>query len=446
MRRSTIFTIAFGLLISVFGTACDSFENPNAASEDQVVNTVAGLQALAIGMKREYQINSLDVVIRASGLSARELGVVLGFTNPQDLEAGGANVRADNGIPIAIWASSYRVLASAEAIIDNAPSVVGNAPTRNAFVATGHLFRAIALGNLYMFWQSFPTEVSSNGEGEFVARAQALQVAIEGLQAGLSALGGADPPAAYQNAVLGANFHLRSVLEAYLARYNSFLGNHAAAIAAADRALAAAATVSQWSHEATGGNNNQMFVETTQEPATYRPIDNFGIDPDEFVVPDEDGRKAFFLEPADIIGESSRLPLEVMRGFYDENTEPIPVFLPGEMHLIKAEAQARQGSLGPAVASLNAVRQKINDPWGVNAGLGAYSGPETAEAVLNDIYLNRRIELFLTGLSLEDSRRFNRPIQPSPPDFDSFDRNRNFYPFPQTERDNNPNTPADPAI
>ena len=48
----------------------------------------------------------------------------------------------------------------------------------------------------------------------------------------------------------------------------------------------------------------------------------------------------------------------------------------------------------------------------------------------------------MTGMKLEDSRRFNRP---GPNDAGS-ERSRNFYPYPTVERDNNANTPADPAI
>ncbi len=446
MRRKTILAVAFGLSISVLGTSCDSFDNPNAASEDQVVNTVDGLQALAIGMKRTYQINSLDFVIRAAGCSAREFGVVLGFTNPLDLEAGGSNVTDENGIPNTIWSSSFRVMGMADAIIANAPDVVKNAPTRNAYMAVGHLFKAITLGNLYMFYERFPTSVDPNGEAAFVDRAEALQLAIDNLEAGLSALGGADPPAAFKNAVFGgSSFDLRAVLNAHLARYNGFLGNHSAAISAADAALSAA-SVSEWAYEAGGGNVNPMYGQSAQEPITYLPLDNFGFDSTAYVVPDEDGRKAFFLASNELVGETSRLPVESMLGFFDEETGSIPVFLPGEMYLIKAEAQARSGNLGGAVVSLNMVRQKTDDPWGVNAGLGAYDGAETADAILLDIWRNRRVELFLTGLSLEDSRRFNRPLQASTPDYTSYDRNRNFYPYPRTEKDNNPNTPADPAI
>jgi starch-binding outer membrane protein, SusD/RagB family len=44
-------------------------------------------------------------------------------------------------------------------------------------------------------------------------------------------------------------------------------------------------------------------------------------------------------------------------------------------------------------------------------------------------------------MKLEDNRRFGRP---GPKDAKP-ERTRNFYPYPLTERDNNRNTPADPA-
>jgi hypothetical protein len=43
----------------------------------------------------------------------------------------------------------------------------------------------------------------------------------------------------------------------------------------------------------------------------------------------------------------------------------------------------------------------------------------------------------MSGLKLEDMRRFNRPLT---------ERKRNFFPYPFQERDNNTSTPADPAF
>jgi hypothetical protein len=53
------------------------------------------------------------------------------------------------------------------------------------------------------------------------------------------------------------------------------------------------------------------------------------------------------------------------------------------------------------------------------------------------IYKHRSIELFMSGLRLEDMRRFARPLT---------ERKRNFFPYPFRERDNNTNTPADPVF
>ena len=81
------------------------------------------------------------------------------------------------------------------------------------------------------------------------------------------------------------------------------------------------------------------------------------------------------------------------------------------------------------------------DVFGLGAGLPAYSGPQTADAILTEIYRNRQIELAYQGFRLEDSRRFNRPG----PGAAGAERNRNFFPYPLTERNNNTSTPADPA-
>ena len=54
--------------------------------------------------------------------------------------------------------------------------------------------------------------------------------------------------------------------------------------------------------------------------------------------------------------------------------------------------------------------------------------------------------LFAIGRVRPAGRRLGQPEPPNPASFDSFNRNRNFYPYPQTERDNNPNTPANPSI
>jgi hypothetical protein len=106
--------------------------------------------------------------------------------------------------------------------------------------------------------------------------------------------------------------------------------------------------------------------------------------------------------------------------------------------LIKAEAMARTNNLTGALAELNKVITKTAtaDLFRVGAGLPA-STASTSTAILEEIYKNRCIELYMSGLKLEDMRRFGRPLT---------ERKRNFFPYPFRERDGNPNTPADPSF
>ena len=111
------------------------------------------------------------------------------------------------------------------------------------------------------------------------------------------------------------------------------------------------------------------------------------------------------------------------------------------------EAYARQDQLANAVIQLDLVRQKNNDPLGVNANLPAWTGNAASQAdILEEIYKNRSIELFLTGLRHGDSKRFHPSFAVPSEANTTNERNRNFYPYPATERENNQNTPSDPGI
>ena len=110
------------------------------------------------------------------------------------------------------------------------------------------------------------------------------------------------------------------------------------------------------------------------------------------------------------------------------------------MTLIKSEAYARMTTpdLINALIELNKVVTKTpaSDPFGVGANQPIQVALTQAQ-LLDQIYRHRSIELFMSGLKLEDMRRFGRATA---------ERKRNFFPYPFRERDNNVNTPADPAF
>jgi hypothetical protein len=128
--------------------------------------------------------------------------------------------------------------------------------------------------------------------------------------------------------------------------------------------------------------------------------------------------------------------------FFTANTSTVPLYRVGEIYLIKAEALVRKSNpnLAKAVEELDNVLTQTPaiDPWGIGADLPAYAGGITEQEILDEIYKQRCIELYLTGLRFEDNRRFGRPAAER--------GNRSFLPYPFTERDNNTSTPADPAL
>ena len=223
--------------------------------------------------------------------------------------------------------------------------------------------------------------------------------------------------------VILGNIDLENTIAAYTARYNLFAGNYEAAISAANAVDLTSTSIFAYDTQ----NQNPIWARIIQNDApNFKPRDNFGLPPS-FVFDPADGRLAFYLVPLDETNQNG-LPIEDVSGFFNEITEPIPVYLPDEMNLIIAEANLRLGSpnLAAATTALNEVLTDTDDPFDVNANVAAYSGDNTVDALLNEVYRNRRAELLFTGMSLEDSRRFGRP-EPSGAAMNfAEERNRNF--------------------
>ena len=245
----------------------------------------------------------------------------------------------------------------------------------------------------------------------------------------------ATPPSAeFNSAILGSGFDLVNTIHAYRARYSLFAGNYQAAIEAANAVDPWATSVYTYDAE----NQNPLYTQVLVFD-DYAPRDNFGI----LGTDSADARLAFYLVPNDRTSNPNDFPVESLAGFWSTATSPIPAYLPGEMALTRAEANAMLGNVAEAIADIDAIRTKIpaQDPHGIGASLPPYSGPQTAAAVMDEIFRQRRAELFLHGTGWEDSRRLGQPG----PSSDPFERNRNFYPHADQERLNNRNTPADPA-
>ncbi|GGD76598.1 hypothetical protein GCM10011514_45690 [Emticicia aquatilis] len=430
MKKTFIYSLITAS--TLVATSCNKeYLNPSAASEQQVVNDVNGLIALANGLQYRLTVgraSPMYALPSAIGLTTKELKVLnAGNTDELNLEAGGAAVQGNNSLISNLWNQSHLVRANADNILNNV-SKVSDAGTKSGLIAYASIFKAIALGNLAMGWEQSPITTAENAP--FVARTEVLKNAVSILENAATAL--ATAPSTNFTSRIVSGIDLTNTVQALIARYSLMLGDY-------DKALAAAAKVDLTKRSAftfDDTSRNPIFDATFSNRNVTEPLNaDFGL-PTALKPDSKDKRIAFFFQTtvaANNLGRAS---------FFTANSSAIPVYLPGEISLIIAEANARKGSIDAAITELNKVLTKKTDVWGIGADLPAYAGDKTAAAVLTEIYKQRCIELFMQGFRLEDSRRFNRPAAGTA----GAERTRNWYPYPLSERDNNKSIPADPAI
>lgn len=416
--------LAAGML-TVSSCEQKEFLNPSSASETQVVTDVYGLISLANGLQYRYSVGAAGVtytMISANGLTTKELLVLnAGNTDLDLLGKGSGNVQGNNAIISNLWAQSHLTKSNADIILKNI-EVAADPALRSGLTAYASIFRALSLGALGEFWQQAPIGTATNIT--FNTREEVLKEAVETLESAATTIAATAPSADFTTRVVNS-IDMPNTIQALIARYSLMLGEY-------DKALAAANKVDLTKKSAFNFDDvsqNPIFFSSFGNRNVTEPVNTALGMPDALKPEAADKRVNFYTQTA--------APTRNLgTGFFTSNTAQIPVYLPGEITLIKAEILARQGTIDAAVTELDKVRTKTTDVWGIGAALPAYSGARDATSVLTEIYKNRGIELFMSGLKLEDSRRFGRPAS---------ERNRDWYPYPTNERQNNTSTPTDPA-
>ncbi|RFP66050.1 RagB/SusD family nutrient uptake outer membrane protein [Hymenobacter lapidiphilus] len=430
MKNLVLFFVAGTL---VLGGCNKEYINPSTVSVEQATGSAEGLTLLSNGLQARYATGGLVSVlynkVALSGLSTREMFILnQGNVDENNVAVGGASIVNDNAVVRNLWTTSQLVRANADLILANASNAT-DPGTRSGIVAYASIFRALTLGDIAQFFEQ--TSLVTGENATFVPREEALRSAVAQLEVAAAQLAAAPVSAEFRGKIV-PGIDLTNTLQALIARYSLVLGDY-------DKALAAAGRVNLSSRSVFNFNNiarNPLFDVVFGNRNIFEPTDaNLGLSGPLAPAPG-DRRIPFLVRAAPLPTQNRGL------GFYTANDAPIPVYVPGEMLLIRAEAYARKGDLANAVVELNKVLTKTataNDPLG--AGLPAYSGPLTADAILLEILRNRYVELAFQGFRLSDSRRFGRPGPGQP----GAERNRNFYPYPRIERENNGNTPPDPA-
>jgi starch-binding outer membrane protein, SusD/RagB family len=417
------------LVIPITFISCKKdFKNPNAPTDVEVFSTTDGLIRAIVGVKFRYAVGSNVEYnsITLTALGTKEAAVLnAGNAELAAIEAGGTSFPPANQTLTNLWISCNLISAESQKIISGAASV-SESNLRNSIQAYGHLYKALALGTMATFWEKAPINTGLNVT--FNTRTEVLQAAVKLLDDASTLMSTTTIPASFTTTV-GNDIDLPNALNAIAARYYMMLGDN-------DKAIAKAASVNLTKKSAFFYNNvnpNPVFRLSLTQNNVYGIRTNFGLSGT--LTPNvADKRIAYHLVKNAASGS----------GFYLGDATAIPLYVPGEMLLIQAEANARKTLLPAAKGFLDQVLTKLptNDIFGIGADLPAYSGSMTQQDILDEIYKNRCIEMYLFGLKLEDSRRFSRPAAGTA----NAERSRNFYPYPQQERDGNPNTPDNPIL
>jgi starch-binding outer membrane protein, SusD/RagB family len=439
INKIAIVALSLSAIVSI--SSCNKeYVNPSAGSVPSVTANVDALINLCAGMQRRFTVGRQSPLYNApigGAFGVYALNTLnAGNITEAALQAGKGAVQPGNSTVTQLWGQCLLLKTEAETVLDNL-NIASDPGDKVGLKAYGSIFYALSLGTLAQFYEQIPLTKGLNAT--FSPRVDALQKAINVLESVDTDLAATNPSARVTSKV-PAGIDVKNTVKALLARYynmlsmatgtyNSVSGNKAIAFA-----NAASLTVkSEFRFSAATPN---PLGEQNLTVNVYGAIDSTlglrnGLAP---VPASSDPRIGYYISKV-----GGNYPI---KGFAAILTTSYPVYLPGEMSLIAAENYARQANFASAKTALDVVRTKTTDIYGIGAAQPAYAGTLDQPSLLTDIYKQRRIELFMSGMELEDARRFARPA----PSAATEERNRTFYPYPFSERDNNTNTPADPAI
>jgi starch-binding outer membrane protein, SusD/RagB family len=431
MKNKYIISAVMIALIAT--TACKKdYIDPTRVSETDAFNTPQSITAVANGLQRVYtagRSSSLYNLITINGLITNELIVVnTGNTAEVQLATGGTSVDGTHTMLTQFWTTSNKIIFDADRVI-TAAKQLADKNTASGIIGYTTILRAMALGNMSEFWEKVPAGIGQNVT--FIDRIDGYKKAITDIDAALTQISNFPIPSSFAT-LIPPGIDIVNTLNALKARYSLFAGLYPQALAAAN--LVDLTKKSTFAFDAL--TFNPVFeVSTSTNNVVQTRDSSFGL-PLAIQTLTNDARIPYYMNL--FLNETVRWRIN---GFFKSITDPIPLYLPSEMTLIKAECYLRQGTpdVPNATIELNKILTKTaaSDPFGIGANQPTYSGSVVPADMLTEVYKQRCVELYMSGLKLEDMRRFGRP---------NAERKRNLMPYPFRERDNNPNTPTDPLF
>jgi hypothetical protein len=424
-----------------------NLDNPNSPTEAQVTSNVDGVIALATGLQGRFATSYGNFAYTAGLVTDEFASTSAALISISDAEQGA--VPSGTGIADNVFNSVYRTVRTADDLLtgSNALAAQIDAGTRSGLRALAFAMKAEALGEALQAYQRIPINTYGVTAPVYASRAEALPY-IRGLLDSAAATIAATPPSTFFNAnILTPGVSLPNMIQLFRARYARMANDDATALAAANLvARTGPAAISLLQFPAPGVNPYAAVTGGTQGIAPRRQW-RLSMTP-------QDQRFTYFVVPSTTVTGRVGALLDPWNRYANPQA-PLPVYMPDEALLIKAEALANQNQLAAAQAALDSVRTDCTGGRGLDdpkACLPPLASQLTQSQLLAEIYVQRRYELFSTGSRWEDVRRRNVIRGPTSAPGVPTDGQRCWLPYAIGDRNANPNAtfaalpdPSEPA-
>ncbi|WP_310571928.1 RagB/SusD family nutrient uptake outer membrane protein [Gemmatimonas sp.] len=423
------------LLAAMSLGACNlDLQNPNSPTESQVITNVDGVIGLATGLQSRFATSYGNYAYTAGLVTDEFAATSAALISISDAEQGA--VPPGTGIADAVFNSVYRTVRTADELLAGADALAAGIDpgTRSGLKALAWTLKAEALGEALQSYQKIPLQSFGVAAPTYESRTAGLVVVRALLDSAAATVAATPPSPFFNNSILTPGVSLPNVIQLYRARYARMANDQATALAASNLvARTGTAALSVLTFPAPTVNPYANVTGGVNGIAVRRSFRTSMLP--------QDQRFAYFVTPSTTLTGRVGAQLDPFSRWANPQA-PLPMYMPDEALLIKAEALAVQGNLVAAQAVLDSVRtdcpggRGLDDP---KACLPALTSALTQPELLTEIYTQRRYELLGTGQRWEDSRRRGAIRGPTAAPAVPVQGQRCWLPYAFGDRNANPN-------